>query len=60
MSEAAPISDRVAEVLASPLDQAVSACSYWVVMGQGPALEALWGQAVDQALAEAVHFADEA
>jgi hypothetical protein len=43
---------RVAEVLASPLDQAVSACSYWVVMGQGPALEALWGQAVDQALAE--------
>ena len=43
---------RVAEVLASPLEQAVSACSYWVVMGQGPALEALWGQAVDQALAE--------
>ncbi|OGN52241.1 MAG: polysaccharide biosynthesis protein GumN [Caulobacterales bacterium RIFOXYB1_FULL_67_16] len=43
---------RVQDVLASPLEQAVTTCSYWAVMGQGDALEATWSTAIDQALAE--------
>lgn len=43
---------RVAEVLASPLEQAVNTCSYWAVMGQGAALEATWSTAIDEALSE--------
>ena len=39
-------------VLASPLEQAVGACSYWSVMGQGERLRGIWNQAADQALSE--------
>ncbi|WP_312735988.1 TraB/GumN family protein [Brevundimonas sp.] len=43
---------RVQAVVASPLEQAVSACSYWSVMGQSARLREVWTQAVDRSLAE--------
>lgn len=43
---------RVAEVLASPLDQATNACSYWSVMNERPRIRQTWNTAVDKALAE--------
>lgn len=43
---------RVPVVLASSLDQATNACSYWAVMGQGETLRGIWNTAVDEALAE--------
>lgn len=43
---------RIPAVLASPLEQAVGACSYWSVMGQGERLRGIWNQAADQALSE--------
>jgi hypothetical protein len=43
---------RVPTVLASPLDRATDACSYWGVMGQGETLRGIWNTAVDEALSE--------
>lgn len=44
---------RVPDVLASTLDQAVDACSYWSVMGQGERLRDVWRQGMAQSLSEA-------
>lgn len=43
---------RIAAVLASPLQQAVDACSYWSVTQQGERLRGTWNAAVDRALSE--------
>lgn len=43
---------RVSAVLASPLEQAVNACSYWSVMRQGTRLREVWTQAVERSLGE--------
>ncbi|MBN9480637.1 MAG: TraB/GumN family protein [Bordetella sp.] len=43
---------RIPAVLASPLEQAVQACSYWSVMEQGERLRGIWRHAVDRALSE--------
>jgi hypothetical protein len=43
---------HVPAVLASPLEQATNACSYWAVMGEGEALRGIWNKAVDDALSQ--------
>ncbi|WAC59820.1 TraB/GumN family protein [Brevundimonas sp. SL130] len=43
---------QVPAVLASPLEQATNACSYWAVMGEGERLRGIWNKAVDEALSQ--------
>ena len=43
---------QVPAVLASPLEQATNACSYWAVMGEGERLRGIWNEAVDEALSQ--------
>ncbi len=43
---------QVPAVLASPLEHATNACSYWAVMGQGETLRGIWNKAVDDALSQ--------
>ncbi|GLK48938.1 TraB/GumN family protein [Brevundimonas intermedia] len=43
---------QVPAVLASPLEQATNACSYWAVMGEGERLRGIWNGAVDEALSQ--------
>lgn len=49
---------RIPAVLASPLEKATNACSYWAVMEQGEALRSLWNTAANEALSrDGVTFA---
>jgi hypothetical protein len=43
---------RVPALLASPLEKAATACSYWSVMAQADDLRRIWNTAVEKALAE--------
>jgi hypothetical protein len=43
---------QVQAVLASPLEEATNACSYWAVMGEGETLRGIWNKAVDDALSQ--------
>ena len=43
---------RIPAVLASPLEQASTACSLWTVMGEGQRLRDIWNAAVDTSLSE--------
>lgn len=43
---------RVPAVLASPLDKAIAACSYWSVMAHNDDFRRIWNTAVDKSLSE--------